>query len=117
MTKMTTIPENYNNIHAGIVELLKTARSAAARNVNSIMTATYWEIGRRIVSLNKEGSTVLSTANKLIEQLSGDLTHQFGRGFGRANLWQMRAFYLAWPQGQILQTLSGESLTPLIPMT
>ena len=25
MTKMTTIRENYNNIHAGIVELLKAA--------------------------------------------------------------------------------------------
>ena len=49
MTKMTTIPENYNNIRAGIVELLKSARSATARNVNSIMTAVYWDIGRRIV--------------------------------------------------------------------
>ena len=29
MTKMTTIPENYNNIRAGIVELLKTASRAA----------------------------------------------------------------------------------------
>ena len=27
---MTTVPENYNTIRAGIVELLKTARSAAA---------------------------------------------------------------------------------------
>jgi hypothetical protein len=39
MTRMTTIPENYNNIRAGIVELLKTARSATARNVNSIRGA------------------------------------------------------------------------------
>jgi hypothetical protein len=35
MTKMTIIPENYNNIRAGIVELLKAARSAAARNLTS----------------------------------------------------------------------------------
>jgi hypothetical protein len=35
MTRMTTTPENYNNIRAGIVELLKSARSAAARNVRS----------------------------------------------------------------------------------
>jgi hypothetical protein len=45
MTKMATIPENYNNIRAGTVELLKTARSAAARNVNALMTATYWGEG------------------------------------------------------------------------
>jgi hypothetical protein len=46
MTKITMIPEHYNNIRAGIVELLKSARSATARNVNSIMTAVYWDIGR-----------------------------------------------------------------------
>ena len=28
MTKMTAIPENYGNIRAGIVDLLKAARSA-----------------------------------------------------------------------------------------
>jgi hypothetical protein len=55
MTKMTTIPDNYNNIRAEIVELLRTARSTAARNVNSIMTATYWEIGRRIVEQELKG--------------------------------------------------------------
>ncbi|MGO9264584.1 MAG: PDDEXK nuclease domain-containing protein, partial [Candidatus Binataceae bacterium] len=115
MTKLTTIPENYNNIHAGIVDLLKTARSAAARNVNSVMTATYWEIGRRIVMFEQGGEHRADYGEQLIEQLSGDLTRQFGRGFGRANLWQMRAFYLAWPQGQILQTLSGESKNSIAP--
>ena len=55
MTKMATIPENYNNIRAGIVELLKAARSTAARNVNSIMTAVYWDIGRRIVTFEQGG--------------------------------------------------------------
>lgn len=69
MTKMTTIRENYNNIHAGIVELLKAARSAAARNVNSIMTATYWEIGRRIAgphrSIHEGRQTVTSDCRPL----------------------------------------------------
>jgi predicted nuclease of restriction endonuclease-like (RecB) superfamily len=112
MTKMTIIPENYNNIRAEIVALLKTARSAAARNVNSIMTAVYWDIGRRIVKLEQGGEHRADYGEQLIEQLSGDLTRQFGRGFGRANLWQMRAFYRAWPDPKILQTLSGESASP-----
>jgi hypothetical protein len=46
---------------------------------------------------------------KLVERLAVDLTRQFGRGFGRANLWQMRGFYRAWPDQKILQTPSGES--------
>jgi predicted nuclease of restriction endonuclease-like (RecB) superfamily len=113
MTDLTTMPENYDNIRSGIVELLKAARSAAARNVNSIMTATYWEIGRRIVLLEQGGEQRAGYGEQLIEQLAADLTRQFGRGFKRTNLWQMRAFYLAWPQAQILQTPSGESVTSL----
>jgi predicted nuclease of restriction endonuclease-like (RecB) superfamily len=108
MTDLTTMPEIYDNIRTGIVELLKAARSAAARNVNSIMTAAYWEIGRRIVTLEQGGEHRAEYGEQLIEQLAGDLTRQFGRGFGRANLRQMRAFYRAWPEPQIRQTLSGE---------
>ena len=55
--RTTNMSENYDNIRAGIVELLKAARSAAARNVNSIMTAAYWEIGRRIVTLRTAWGT------------------------------------------------------------
>jgi predicted nuclease of restriction endonuclease-like (RecB) superfamily len=112
MTNLPIMPENYDNIRTGIVELLKAARSAAARNVNSIMTATYWEIGRRIVTLEQGGEHRAEYGDQLIEQLAGDLTRQFGRGFGRANLRQMRAFYRAWPDPQIRQTLSGEFANP-----
>ena len=112
MTKMKAVPDNYSNIHAGIVELLKTARSAAARSINSIMTAVYWDIGRRIVKFEQHGEHRADYGEQLIEQLSADLKRQFGRGFGRANLWQMRAFYRAWPDAKILQTLSGESARP-----
>ena len=109
MTKMTTIPDNYNNIRAEIVELLKAARSTAARNVNSIMTATYWEIGRRIVEQELRGEARANYGEQLLELLAKDLTKQFGRGFGNINLWRMRAFYRAWSEGQILSTLSKES--------
>ena len=33
----------------------------------------------------------------LIERLSSDLTARFGLGFGPRNLFQMRAFHLAYP--------------------
>ena len=114
MSKMTVIPPNYDTIRAGIVELLKTARSAAARNVNSIMTATYWEIGRRIVELDQAGKRRADYGDLLIRKLAMDLSTSFGRGFGARNLAQMRSFYLAWPHGEILQTPSAKSL-PLAP--
>ena len=84
MTKMTTIPENYNNIRAGIVELLKAARSAAARNVNSIMTAAYWEIGRRIVESEQAGEAPRRIRRTAYQATCQRSDRQFGRGFGRA---------------------------------
>jgi predicted nuclease of restriction endonuclease-like (RecB) superfamily len=114
MTKMTTIPDNYNNIRAGIVELLKAARSATARNVNSIMTAVYWDIGRRIVETEQAGTLRANYGDELIKQLANDLSAQFGRGFGVVNLSQMRRFFLAWPQKGIFQTPSEKSLTPML---
>ena len=111
MTKMTTIPVNYNNIRAEIVELLNAARSAASRSVNAVMTATYWEIGRRIVQSEQAGEKRAEYGDVLIQRLAKDLSASFGRGFGSRNLAQMRSFYLAWPHGKILQTLSAKSST------
>jgi predicted nuclease of restriction endonuclease-like (RecB) superfamily len=113
MTKMTTIPDNYDNIRAGIVELLKAARSVAARNVNSIMTAVYWDIGRRIVESEQAGAVRANYGDELIKQLANDLSTQFGRGSGVVNLSHMRRFFLTWPTKRIFQTLSEKSLTPL----
>ena len=114
MTKMTSIPESYSNIRAGIVELLKRARSATARNVNSVMTAAYWEIGRRIVNSEQGGAVRASYGDELIKQLANDLSAQFGRGFGVVNLSQMRRFFLAWPAKGIFQTPSEKSLRPML---
>ena len=50
MPKMTTITENYNRIRAGIVETAEDCPTLLLRGVsNSILTAVYSEIGRRIV--------------------------------------------------------------------
>jgi hypothetical protein len=40
---------------SGIAGLLEQARRSAARAVNSILSATYWEIGRRIVEFEQGG--------------------------------------------------------------
>lgn len=40
---------DYAGIHLRIVALVESSRSAAARSVNALMTATYWEIGRNFV--------------------------------------------------------------------
>ena len=104
--KAAALPAVYAGIHGGIVELLDAARRATARSVNALMTASYWEIGRRIVEAEQQGKRRAGYGEQLIERLSADLTTQFGRGFSRPNLQQMRSFFLTWP---IRQTVSSES--------
>jgi len=104
-SKKPALLTGYARIHQHIIELLDAARHAAARSVNALMTASYWEIGRRIVEAEQQGRQRAGYGEQLIERLSADLTARFGRGFSRQNLQQMRLFFLTWP---IRQTLSGE---------
>jgi hypothetical protein len=114
MSKSSLQGNNYDSIHSEIVALLKAARSASARSINALMTATYyWTVGRRIVQAEQQGQARAEYGKQLLEQLARDLVNEFGRGFSLPNLWKMRAFYLAWPEKKILSTLSIESPKPL----
>jgi hypothetical protein len=104
--------QGYDEIQSGIIALLEAAQHTAARSINSLMTATYWEIGRRIAEFEQGGTERAAYGEALIQRLSKDLARRFGRGFSRQNLWQMRAFYRAWPGERICQTLSGKSIHP-----
>jgi len=108
---------SYTAVHAGIVALLEASRQAAARSINALMTAAYWEIGRRITEFEQGGQDRAAYGDDLIKRLGSDLTGRFGRGFGWRNLTQMRAFYLAWPADWILQTLSAKSSAPAMGQT
>ncbi len=92
------------------VELLETSRQMAARSVNAVMTATYWEIGRRIVEIEQGGKERADYyGEEIVDHLSKDLSKRFGRGFNRRNLFQMRAFYLAYPVNEIYAAPSRKS--------
>lgn len=73
------------------------------------MTAAYWEIGRRIVEADRGGTKRADYGEILVRRLAEDLTKRSGRGFGYRNLFQMKAFYLAWPTDGIVQTASAPS--------
>lgn len=92
--KPTQAQSDYAVVHADIVALLDAARRAAARSVNSVMTASYWAIGRRIVECEQGGQERAAYGQGLLRRLSGDLSARFGRGFSERNLEQMRSFYL-----------------------
>jgi len=97
---------HYNSVLGDISKVIDAARRSAARSVNYIMTAAYWLIGRRIVESEQKGEIRAEYGKELIERLAADLSTRYGRGFSVRNVWQMKAFYLAWP---ILQTASAQS--------
>lgn len=104
--KARKLDAQYESIFGDMSKIIEAARRSAARSVNCVMTAAYWLIGRRIVEFEQSGKRRAGYGEELIERLAGDLSGRYGRGFSLRNVWQMKAFYLAW---QIPQTTSAES--------
>ncbi len=103
-----TLDNNYTSLIKDISSILETARRTSARAVNTILTATYWEVGRRIVEYEYKGMDRSEYyGDRLIENLANDLTSKFGRGFGKSNIFLMKNFYSSY--SDIFHTLSGKS--------
>ena len=88
-----------------IREIMNTARYNVAREVNNEQLLAYWNIGRVIIEHEQDNSERAEYGKQTLKQLSRVLTKEFGKGFSRSNLQNMRAFYLAYPN---CQTLSGK---------
>ena len=95
----------HQDVFDNIKQLMDQARNRVSREVNTILVQTYWEIGRLIVE-NEQGNIERAEyGKKLIADLSKRLTKEYGKGFSKSNLFNMRNFYLTFP---IFQTLSGK---------
>jgi predicted nuclease of restriction endonuclease-like (RecB) superfamily len=72
--------------------------------VDSTLTALYWSVGRRIrQDILKEKRA--EYGEKIVHALSAQLEKEFGRGFGRRNLFTMVRFAAAFPDEQIVSAL------------
>ena len=100
---------NYSSLINDISSILETARRTSARAVNTILTATYWEVGRRIVEYEQHGAERAIYGKNLLLNLSSDLTKNFGKGFSVDNLELMRHFFLTFPVKRISVTPSRKS--------
>ena len=105
-TRKSVILEDYDGLLSGVVSLVEEARRASGRTINAIMTATYWEIGHRIVETEQGGKRRAGYGKELLKKLSADLTSRFGRGFSVDNLENMRRFYVAFRTIKISETAS-----------
>lgn len=95
----------YTDIYNSIKILMENARKDVAKQVNSILVRTYWEIGRIIIEEEQKRSDRAEYGKQLLIELSKKLSKEYGKGFSRSNLQNMRNFYLLYP---ICQTVSGK---------
>jgi len=97
MSDLLTATSGFEQTYERIRAILDEARSRAYRAINTAMVTAYWEIGRVIVEEEQRGQQRAEYGRALLADLSKRLKSQFGKGFDRTNLQQMRALYLAYP--------------------
>ena len=88
-----------------IGDLLAAARSNVARQVNNELLNTYWNIGRIIAEYEQTVPERADYGKQTLKELSKALTAEFGKGFSRANLYNMRQFYLSYDK---VQSVTGK---------
>ena len=97
-----------NNYINEIKKILKNARQKAYIAVNSAMVEAYWEIGRRIVEEEQRGKERAEYGKEIVKNLSKELTEEFGKGFSRRTLWEMRKLYVYFSDYEKVRTLFAQ---------
>jgi len=115
-----------------IRSLIQMSRHHAAVTANLALVNLYWNIGRIITQDIQKNEKRAGYGEQLLESLASSLTREYGKGYSRANLQDMRRFFEIFeicqtvsnefdkdpirqtlsselPPHRILQTLSGES--------
>lgn len=85
-----------------IKNILEISRSNVARIVNNELLVSYWKIGEIIVRYEQNDNIRAEYGEQTLKQLSRELTKEFGKGFSRSNLQNMRALYLNYENCQSL---------------
>ena len=90
--------------------LILAARRAVVRSVDALQVLTSFEIGHRIVEHEQQGIARADYGKRVLSELADRLTAEFGRGYSRSNLQNMRNFFLVCRdrRSQIRQRLSGK---------
>lgn len=105
MNRLKKNNEVYLNLVNEIREIIHNARNDIAKTINTKLLETYWNIGKLIVENEQKNKINPTSSRQIILELSKILSAELGKGFSRANLFNMRKFYLEY---QDVQTVSGQ---------
>ncbi len=96
MSRPSKLPKKAN-LFGRVREIVEAARTSAARSVNTAQVVANWLIGREIVEEDQRGKARAGYGAKVLEELSSQLTLEYGRGFTVRSLEYCRRFYLVYP--------------------
>ncbi|MEW6521364.1 MAG: DUF1016 N-terminal domain-containing protein [Thermodesulfobacteriota bacterium] len=96
-----------DSLHAELRTLIAASRQRLAGTVNAELTRLYWAVGHR---LRREvlGGERAAYGSMLMDHLGFRLAAEFGRGFEAKNLHRMVQFAQAFPDAEIVATLSRQ---------
>jgi predicted nuclease of restriction endonuclease-like (RecB) superfamily len=90
-----------------IRSLIEQSRQQLASAVNSALTLLYWHIGQRIRTEVLQGERA-AYGEQIVSALSRQLELEYGRGFSGKNLRHMVRFAEAYPELEMVSTLSRQ---------
>lgn len=101
-----SLPESYAATLQEIKSHLRSARVRAILAANPIVIEAYWQTGKIILARQQE----VAWGAKVIDRLAADLQEEFPdmSGLTRRNLFSMRAFAEAFPDGPIVKRLVSQ---------
>ncbi|HSV99937.1 MAG TPA: PDDEXK nuclease domain-containing protein [Sedimentisphaerales bacterium] len=121
--KRTNVKKNAGSLQRGspvvvvrkvatdIRDLIESARAHVSVTANLAMVSLYWNIGRIITQDIQQNEKRAEYGATLLRELAGMLTQEYGEGYSRANLQDMRRFFESF---EICQTASSKSSPPTI---
>ncbi len=104
---MSVVDKKYNTILNEIITLVEKSKTQLAVQVNSVLTLTFWHIGKiindEILKRNRA-----EYGKQIVVTLSRDLENKFGRSFNEKNIRRMMQFVEKFSDFEIVVTLSRQ---------
>ena len=86
-----------SDLYLRIRRILESARTTAARSVDTTQVMANWLIGREIVEEEQKGERRAEYGEQLLSELSVRLTAEYGKGYSVDNLEYFRRLFLEYP--------------------
>lgn len=91
-----------------IKQILSQARQKTYQAINTAMIEAYWNIGRKIVEEEQNGNQRAEYGKEIVKTISIELSKEFGKGFSTRTIWEMRQFYIVFPEIKKMRTLFAQ---------